>query len=49
MYSNQQQKTPAKERKHEMFLVAAGMTHMSNCRNKSNPEHTNKNFIDLVQ
>jgi hypothetical protein len=36
------QKMPAKERKHEMFLVAAGTTHMRNCRNISNPEHTNE-------
>jgi hypothetical protein len=42
MHSNQQQKTLAKERKHEMFLLAAGSTHMRNCRNISDPEHTNE-------
>jgi hypothetical protein len=32
------QKMPAKERKHEMFLMAAGTTHMRNCRNISDRE-----------
>jgi hypothetical protein len=35
-------KTLAKERKHEMFLLAAGTTHMRNCRNISDSEHTNE-------
>jgi hypothetical protein len=43
-HSNQQQKMPAKERKHEMFLLAAGTRHMRNCRNISNPERTQMKF-----